>query len=199
MVDGLPSAAGLHLSVRARQPAALKPLLAVVPQHLPGVLPLSAVLTTQAVYDAFYAEHAAQRAFLHSHSYTGNAIACAAANATLELFRDEPVLERNGALAAAMARELDAFRGLPHVADVRQCGMIAAIELARDGNRRTPFPWQERRGRRVYRHGLENGMLLRPLGDVVYFMPPYVVTEAEIASLARVARDGILAAVADQG
>ena len=164
-----------------------------------GVLPLSAVLTTQAVYDAFYAEHAAQRAFLHSHSYTGNAIACAAANATLELFRDEPVLERNGALAAAMARELDAFRGLPHVADVRQCGMIAAIELARDGNRRTPFPWQERRGRRVYRHGLENGMLLRPLGDVVYFMPPYVVTEAEIASLARVARDGILAAVADQG
>lgn len=163
-----------------------------------GVLPLSAVLTTQAVYDAFYAEHAAQRAFLHSHSYTGNAIACAAANATLELFREEPVLERNGALAAAMARELDAFRGLPHVADVRQCGMIAAIELARDGNRRTPFPWQERRGRRVYRHGLENGMLLRPLGDVVYFMPPYVVTEAEIASLARVARDGILAAVADQ-
>lgn len=163
-----------------------------------GVLPLSAVLTTQAVYEAFYAEHAAQRAFLHSHSYTGNAIACAAANATLELFREEPVLERNGALAAAMARELDAFRGLPHVADVRQCGMIAAIELARDGNRRTPFPWQERRGRRVYRHGLENGMLLRPLGDVVYFMPPYVVTEAEIASLARVARDGILAAVADQ-
>ena len=162
-----------------------------------GVLPLSAVLTTQAVYDAFYAEYAAQRAFLHSHSYTGNALACTAANATLSLFRDEPVLERNAQLAAAMARELEAFRDLPHVADVRQTGMIAAIELARDGNRRTPFPWQERRGRRVYRHALANGVLLRPLGDVVYFMPPYVITEEEITSMARVAREGILLAGRD--
>src|SRR5205085_10419776 len=109
--------------------------------------------------DAFYAEYAAQRAFLHSHSYTGNALACAAANATLALFRDEPVIERNRVLAAALARELDAFRGLPHVADVRQTGMIAAVELARGGGRRTPFEWQGRRGRRVHRHGLANGVL----------------------------------------
>ncbi|HET7843577.1 MAG TPA: adenosylmethionine--8-amino-7-oxononanoate transaminase [Xanthomonadales bacterium] len=162
-----------------------------------GVLPLSAVLTTKAVYDAFYAEYAAQRAFLHSHSYTGNALACTAAYATLAIFRDEPVLERNARLAAAMARELDAFRDLPHVADVRQTGMIAAIELARDGDRRTPFAWQQRRGRRVHRHGLANGVLLRPLGDVVYFMPPYAITEDEIALMARVARDGIVAAVRD--
>jgi adenosylmethionine---8-amino-7-oxononanoate aminotransferase len=160
-----------------------------------GTLPLSAVLTTQRVYDAFYAEYAAQRAFLHSHSYTGNALACAAANATLALFRDEPVIARNATLAQVLARELGAFRDLPHVADVRQCGMIAAVELARDGDRRTPFAWQERRGRHVYRHGLAHGVLLRPLGDVVYFMPPYAITPDEIALMARVARDGILAAV----
>ncbi len=198
IVDEIAVGFGRTGTLFACEQAAISPDFLCLSKGLTGgVLPLSAVLTTHRVYDAFYAEHAAQRAFLHSHSYTGNALACAAALATLSLFRDEPVLDRNAKLAAALARELDAFRGLPHVADVRQAGMIAAIELARDGDRRTPFAWQERRGRRVYGHGLANGVLLRPLGDVVYFMPPYAITEEEIALMARVAREGILAAVCD--
>lgn len=160
-----------------------------------GMLPLSTVLTTQTVYAAFYADYASGKAFLHSHSYTGNPLACRAALATLELFRDEPVLARNRELAACLARELDGLRDHPHVADVRQTGMIAAVELVQDRRTRTPFPASERRGLRVYRHGLQHEMLLRPLGNVIYFMPPYVITPEQIATMVRVARDGIAAAV----
>lgn len=156
-----------------------------------GMLPLSAVLTSNAVYAAFYAEYASGKAFLHSHSYTGNALACRAALATLQIFRDEPVLARNRELAAVLARELDVLRDHRHVADVRQTGMIAAVELVRDRRTREPYPAEQRRGLRVYRHGLEHEMLLRPLGNVVYFMPPYVVTPDEIAAMVRVARTGI--------
>jgi len=161
-----------------------------------GTLPLSAVVTTDAVYAAFYAEYASGKAFLHSHSYTGNALACRAALATIQLFREQPVLARNRELAACLARELDALRDHPQVADVRQTGMIAAVELVRDRATREPFPAAERRGLRVYRHGLAHEMLLRPLGNVVYFMPPYVIAPEQIAAMVRVARDGIAAAVA---
>jgi adenosylmethionine-8-amino-7-oxononanoate aminotransferase len=156
-----------------------------------GYLPLSVCLTTDTVYQAFYAEYSAQKAFLHSHSYTGNPLACAAANATLDIFRDDDVLNRNRELAARMAHATAHFSEHPHVAEVRQRGMILAIEMVRDKKTRAPYAWQERRGLAVYRYGLENEALLRPLGDVVYFVPPYIITEAEIDQLARTAWEGI--------
>jgi adenosylmethionine-8-amino-7-oxononanoate aminotransferase len=79
----------------------------------------------------------------------------------------------------------------PHVAEVRQHGMIVAIEMVRDKRSRTPYDWRERRGLRVYEHGLERGVLLRPIGNVVYFMPPYVIAEDEIRLMVEVAREGI--------
>jgi adenosylmethionine-8-amino-7-oxononanoate aminotransferase len=160
-----------------------------------GTLPLSAVLTTSRVYDAFYAEYSAGKAFLHSHSYTGNPLACRAALATLSVLRDEPVLERNRTLAAHLAAKLAPLTDHPQVADVRQTGMIAAIELVRDKRTRAAFPAAERRGLRVYRHGLERGALLRPLGNVVYFMPPYCITPEEIDFMVEVAAEGIAHAV----
>lgn len=156
-----------------------------------GMLPLSAVLTTQDVYAAFYAEYRSGKAFLHSHSYTGNALACRAALATLGVFRDEPVLQRNRELAAHLARALEPLHAHPQVADVRQCGLIAAVELVRDRHTREPYPAEERRGLRVYRHGLEHGMVLRPLGNVVYFMPPYAITPEQIEAMVAVAAAGI--------
>ena len=156
-----------------------------------GYLPLSVCMTTEDIYQAFYAEYAAQRAFLHSHSYSGNALACAAALATLDIFRDDDVLAANRDLAKHMAQATAPLRDLPHVAEVRQIGMILAIEMVKDRNTREPFPWQERRGRIVYRYALDRGALLRPLGDVVYFMPPYVIAPDEIDQLAIIARDGI--------
>jgi adenosylmethionine-8-amino-7-oxononanoate aminotransferase len=162
-----------------------------------GYLPLSVSLTTDDVYRAFYAEHQAQRAFLHSHSYTGNPLACAAALATLDIFRDDDVIRRNRALAAHMSTAVMALRDHPHVAQVRQTGMILAIEMVKNKKTREPYAWQERRGRRVYQHALERGALLRPLGDVIYFMPPYVITPEEIDVLAEVAQEGIERAVRD--
>ncbi|HKQ30585.1 MAG TPA: adenosylmethionine--8-amino-7-oxononanoate transaminase [Burkholderiales bacterium] len=156
-----------------------------------GYLPLSVCMTTADVYRAFYAEHRAQRAFLHSHSYTGNPLACAAALATLDIFRDDDVIARNRALAAHMSTAVPRLRDHPHVAQVRQTGMILAIEMVKDKKTREPFAWQERRGRRVALHALERGVLLRPIGDVVYFMPPYVITPQEIDLLAEVAYEGI--------
>jgi len=160
-----------------------------------GFLPLSAVLTTATVYDAFLAEYTSGKAFLHSHSYTGNPLACRAALATLGMFRDEPVLERNRALAARLGARLAPLADHANVAEVRQTGMIAAVELVRDKGARAPFPTAERRGLRAYLHGLDQGLLLRPLGDVIYFMPPYVISEDEIDLMVDVATTAIEEAV----
>lgn len=162
-----------------------------------GYLPLSAVLTTDDVYAAFYDDYAKLTAFLHSHSYTGNPLACAAALATLDIFATDDVIERNKPKAAylgARARELAAHA---HVAEVRQTGMIVAIEFVKDKASREPYAWTERRGRRVHRYALEHGVLLRPVGNVVYFMPPYVVDEAEMDLMVKVAADGIERATCD--
>ena len=156
-----------------------------------GYLPLSTVMTTDEVYAAFYDEYTKLRAFLHSHSFTGNPLGCAAALASLAIFREDRTLEANRALAAHMGARARELEDHAHVAEVRQRGMIVAIELARNKATREPYPWQERRGLTIYRHALTRGVLLRPIGNVVYFMPPYVITPAEIDLMAEVAREGI--------
>ena len=156
-----------------------------------GYLPLSVVVTTEDVYGAFYDDYTRLSAFLHSHSYTGNPLACAAALATIDIFESERVVERNRALAARMAAAAAPLAGHPHVAEIRQTGMILAIELVRDRRTREPFDWRERRGLRLYEHALSRGVLLRPLGPVVYWMPPYVICDDEVALLAEVTAEGI--------
>ena len=156
-----------------------------------GYLPMSAVMTRESIYQAFYAEYTSLRGFLHSHSYTGNALACAAALATLDLFEREPWQQRNQQTANSMRKAIASLEDHPHVGDIRQCGMILAMEMVADRDQMKGYDWRERRGQVVYRHGLENGVLLRPIGNVVYFMPPYVINQDEIEQMARVAIDGI--------
>src|SRR5690242_482128 len=156
-----------------------------------GYLPLSAVLTTEPVYAAFYDEYVKLSAFLHSHSFTGNPLACAAANASLRLLTEAGTLARNRGLAAQLGERAAALADHRHVAEVRQRGLIVAVEMVRDRASGAPYPWQERRGLAVYRHALSRGVLLRPIGNVVYFMPPYVVTPEEIDLMVEVAREGI--------
>ena len=162
-----------------------------------GTLPLAAVLATEGIYQAFYADYASGRAFLHSHSFTGNPLGCAAALATLELFEQSDVLATNRRSAALMWAGMAELSRHPHVAELRQQGMILAVELAKNPNKRQPYPAAERRGLRVYQYGLEQGVLLRPLGNVIYFMPPYVLTAEEIAGLCQVAIAGIERATRD--
>jgi adenosylmethionine-8-amino-7-oxononanoate aminotransferase len=182
----------------ACEQAGITPDLMCVSKGLTGgYLPLSAVLCGEEIYAAFYDEYANRRAFLHSHSYTGNPLACAAAAATLRIFSEEPVIERNRVLAARMR---DATAGLadhPHVGEVRQHGMILAIEMVRDRATRAPYDFRERRGLRAYRHALDRGALLRPSGSVLYFIPPYVITPGEIDLLADIARTAVDAATCE--
>jgi adenosylmethionine-8-amino-7-oxononanoate aminotransferase len=162
-----------------------------------GYLPLACVLTTEGVYAAFYDEYFKQRAFLHSHSYTGNPLACRAALATLDLFEQENTLDHNRLLARCLAEAAAPFEDHPRVAEVRRTGMILAIELVRDKATHEPYPWRERRGYRAYRHALSRGVLLRPLGNVLYWMPPYVIAPEDIRFLAEVTGEAIAAATED--
>lgn len=160
-----------------------------------GYLPLAAVLTTDTVYEAFYDDYEKLNGFLHSHTYTGNPLACAAALATLDLIEQENIIQKNQQTAQYMAQATAHLHDHPHVAEVRQTGMILAIEMVKDKASKTPFDWRERRGLRVFNHALSQGVLLRPLGNVIYFMPPYIIEKSHIDLLAQVASDGIDLAV----
>ena len=138
-----------------------------------GYLPLSIVMTTDTVYQAFYDDDVA-RAFLHSHSYTGNPLACRAALATLDIFEQDNVLDANRAKAACLNEMASSLREHPAVRDFRNTGMIWAFEV---DTQHTDF------SQRSFTLGLEYGLLLRPMGNTVYFMPPYVIEEEEIQLL----------------
>lgn len=144
-----------------------------------GYLPLSAVLTTDAVYAAFYADDTA-RGFLHSHSYTGNALACRAALAVLDIFRDEAIIAANRRKTAAFNQILAGLAGHPRVRHFRHLGMIWAFDVAE-----APPGFS----RMFHQQALKGGAFVRPIGNSVYFMPPYVVGEAEMQLLAQVSLD----------
>jgi len=149
-----------------------------------GYLPLSVVLTTNEIYAKFYCDYNEHKAFLHSHSYTGNALACAAANATLDIFEHDNVIENNKKIAEYMARKLQKFLELLNVDAIRQTGMVCAIDLKN-------YDSKLRMGLKVYQYGLKHGVLLRPLGNVIYFMPPYIITNEEIDIMMDTAFDAI--------
>jgi adenosylmethionine-8-amino-7-oxononanoate aminotransferase len=160
-----------------------------------GTLPLAATLATEPIYQAFYADWQAGKAFLHSHSYTGNALACAAALATLEVFEQQDWMLHNRNVGHLLWMSVAGLLKHPNVAEVRQQGMIVAIELAADARKRQPFPRERRTGLKVYRHGLDKGVLLRPLGDVIYLMPPYVVGSEDVKLMSQTVIEGIELAI----
>lgn len=164
-----------------------------------GYLPMSVVMTTEQVYDAFYDNYESLRGFLHSHSYTGNALAARAALASLAIFRHDNVISRNRELASVMNAELNALASHPHIANARQTGMIAALDMVQDKSGNTPFDWRERRGLRVFQEALKRGVLLRPIGNTVYFMPPYVITPEEIRQMMTAAAEAIHIATREGG
>jgi adenosylmethionine-8-amino-7-oxononanoate aminotransferase len=144
-----------------------------------GYLPLAATVTTEAVYEAFLSDDRG-RALFHGHSYTANPLGCAVALASLELFRTEPVLDRVRHIERVMTGRLGALRALPHVGDVRAIGGVGAVELVADKETRTTGGYLDRVGPLLAAEFLRRGLLLRPLGNVVYFMPPYVITESDL-------------------
>ena len=134
-----------------------------------GYLPLSAVLTSDEIYQAFYHE-ATVKGFLHSHSYTGNPLACSAALATLAIFETDNIIEKNKAKSAGIVEKMQVLTDLP-IQHLRHQGMIFAFDVVTQNARFS---------RQCYQAGVEQGLLLRPIGNTVYFMPPYTITEPEI-------------------
>jgi adenosylmethionine-8-amino-7-oxononanoate aminotransferase len=148
-----------------------------------GYLPLAATLVTERIFEAFLGPPAEGRTFFHGHTYTGNALAAAAALATLDIFEQDRVLDTLPAKIARLTGELDRLRALQAVGDIRQYGLAAGIELVADRVTKAPFPPSARRGMRVCRAAREQGVFLRPLGDIVVLMPPLTITESEITHL----------------
>lgn len=157
-----------------------------------GYLPLSVVMTTDEVYDAFYDDYQTMKAFLHSHSYTGNPLACSVALEVLRIFEDERYIGQIQEKAAYMRkRATELFVHQSHVGEYRQTGMVGAIELVMEKATNKPIPAEKRAGYQIYRIALEKGLLLRPLGNVLYFMPPYVISEREIDRMLKIANEAI--------
>jgi adenosylmethionine-8-amino-7-oxononanoate aminotransferase len=173
----------------AHEQAGIKPDFLCLSKGISGgYLPLSVVLTTDTVYAAFY-DDAATRGFLHSHSYTGNALACRAALATLDIFETDNVLHNNVARGALLESLLQPLAEHPQVRHFRRRGMILAFDVDTDAANSASF------GRRFYREALARELLLRPMGNTVYFMPPYILGEEDAAFLARNAAAALEAAL----
>ncbi|WP_171033543.1 adenosylmethionine--8-amino-7-oxononanoate transaminase [Thermomonas fusca] len=187
IADEIATGFGRTGSLFACEQAGIQPDLLCLSKGLTGgFLPLCAVLATQAIYDGFL-DDSRERAFLHSHSYSGNPLACAAALASLDILEGDDVLARNRDTAAKMAALAAPFKAHPAVAEVRQVGMVVAIELQPEAGNDEDGHAVEiagRRGLRMYRAALDAGVLLRPLGDVLYWMPPYCIDDAQLEQLA---------------
>lgn len=145
-----------------------------------GFLPLAATLTSEEIHAAFYGDYRENRTFYHGHTFTGNPLGCAAALGSLQVFAEEDTLTQLPGKIARLRAGLARFRELPWVGDLRQLGMIAALELVKDRESRAPFAFADRVGWHLYLAGLEVGLLLRPLGNVIYLWLPLSVTETEI-------------------
>jgi adenosylmethionine-8-amino-7-oxononanoate aminotransferase len=160
-----------------------------------GYLPMAATLAGEEIWQAFLGTYAESKTFYHGHTYGGNPLAAAAALATLDVFEEERTLEQLPAKIARLAERLARLARLPHVGNVRQRGMIAAIELVRDVATKEPYPWEERRGLRVCDHARREGVWLRPLGSVIVIMPPLAITLEQLDRIAGAVERGIPLAV----
>src|SRR5512137_1170937 len=161
-----------------------------------GYLPLAATLTTEEVFESFLGPFESRRTFFHGHTYTGNPLACAAATASMRLFRDRALVSGLPAKAATLAAALAPLADHPHVGEIRRRGLMVGIELVRDRATREEYAFELRAGHQVTLEARPRGAILRPLGNVVVLMPPLAMTGAQLVELARIARESIDAAVA---
>jgi adenosylmethionine-8-amino-7-oxononanoate aminotransferase len=148
-----------------------------------GYLPMAATITREEIYSEFCGNHLAGRELAHGHSFTGNPLAAAAACETLAIFREEKIPESLGTKIEFFNKGLEAFGDIESVGDVRRIGLIGAIELVADRKTKRPFPPEKRVPFRIAQKALENGILIRPLGNVLYFVPPYTITLEQIDTM----------------
>ncbi|MBE0537634.1 MAG: adenosylmethionine--8-amino-7-oxononanoate transaminase [Phycisphaerae bacterium] len=154
-----------------------------------GYLPLAATLATEQIFDGFLGDVSEHKTFYHGHTYTGNALACAAAIASLELFEQGRVIESLAEKAEVIRRAISAMAGLDYVGDVRQCGLMAAVEIVRDKATKESFAGEAAVGAKVCAAMRGKGAILRPLGDVIVIMPPVAIYMATLEKLLAIISD----------
>ena len=148
-----------------------------------GYLPLGATLATNEIFEAFYGDYSTGKTFYHGHTYTANPIACRAAVRSIELFSEENSLSRTGMINVLLDSFLDVTRAFPYVGDTRNIGVVGAIELVMNKETKKPFPPERRIGIEIYRRALEENLILRPLGDVIYFFLPLSAKKEELEDI----------------
>jgi len=156
-----------------------------------GYLPVAATLATDEVYEAFYADYEEQKTFFHGHSYTGNPLGCAVALASLKLFEERNMIEGVRAKASFVQQKLAALKDCQHVGEIRQKGLMIGIELVRDKVSREPYDWADRIGVRTTLRARQLGMLTRPLGNVIVFIPPLSSNVAELDAMTNILMESI--------
>jgi adenosylmethionine-8-amino-7-oxononanoate aminotransferase len=166
------------------QEGVMPDLMAVAKGLTGGYLPLAATLTTEEIFNAFLGDYSEFKTFFHGHSYTGNQLGCAAALANLRVFNEEQTLDTLQPKIARLKVGLDRCRELPHVLDVRQIGLIGAVEVG-------PYPVTDRMGIKVCAHMRERGVLTRPIGNTIVLMPPYCTTDQQLDQMLRVLAESI--------
>jgi adenosylmethionine-8-amino-7-oxononanoate aminotransferase len=145
-----------------------------------GYLPLAATLTTHDIYGGFLGEYRDFRAFFHGHTYTGNPLACASAIASIDLYRKENILSKIQPKITELAKGLKQFKALEHVGEVRQKGLMVGIELVKNRLTKEPYPVESKIGIKVIKECRKRGLIIRPLGDVIVFMPPLSISLKEL-------------------
>ena len=148
-----------------------------------GYLPLAATLTTQTIFDAFLGVGDIQKTFYHGHTYTGNALGCAAAIASLELFKENQILETMPEKIQLIMEYFEKFKDLPFVGDVRQCGMVGGIELVAEKQAKQPFAFEKKIGSKVCEAMRSKGAMMRPLGNVIVLMPAVAMDTKTLRTL----------------
>jgi len=157
-----------------------------------GYMPMAIVVTTQTVYDAFYADYSEGKAFMHSHTYSGNPLACSAANEVLAIMQEECILGKANENAEYFRQLIsDNLINHKHVGEIRSIGLINAIELVEDRSTKQPFAAKQRIGYQIYKKALAKGVILRPLGDVLYFNPPLTINREEMDFVFQVCKECI--------
>lgn len=146
-----------------------------------GYMPMAIAITTQEIYDAFYDDYLKGKAFMHSHTYAGNPLACSAAVEVLKILKDEQIIEKANVRAKYFNQIIkEKFLPLENVGEVRSIGLINAIELIKNKETKEPLDYTKRTGYQIYKKALEKGVLLRPLGDIIYFNPPLIIEEPDM-------------------
>lgn len=156
-----------------------------------GYLPLAATVTVDKVYSAFLGSYSELKTFFHGHTFTGNPLACAVALKSIQLFEQDNLLAELQPKIARLKQHLDGLMAMPHVGDVRQCGLAAGIELVKDKVSGSGYPWEERVGIQVCLEARKRGVFSRPLGNTIVIFPPLVISNSELDLLLEVLKDSI--------